>query len=479
MLKFTPYNFELVHRKGAHNKLPDALSRIHEGKHTDIEGTQTIPLLYPELLNQTVSSQSEELGPIASLQLQHQSTDEWYTKMLNMVKTHPNRFPNFTRQNDQLYIKFKNKPNTDHYWEYKFVVPESKRQDVMSENHDLPTAGHLGIKKTKTRIIQKYFWPKMARDIEAYVKKCIICRESKSSNRPHQGLMGKPKSASMPFQMLAIDLVGPLVMTTKQNTYIFVVCDWFTKFPFFFPLRSANATKIVQILENEIFMNFGVCEVIIMDNGKQFIANITKSLFKKYGIEKVWYNSVYHPQNNFVERTNKTLGNMLRCFSRENHRHWDVLLPQLALALRTAINEVTGYSPFFLTFARECPLSAADYELKPTEHSDGQAALDTHCEFLVQFREIFNTVSHRIRKSYDKNKSAYDQNRIEVSHNTGDIVYKRNFPQSDAGKRICAKLLPKFTRCVVAQKRSPLSYDLIDFKGKPLGNYHIKDILPA
>lgn len=212
-----------------------------------------------------------------------------------------------------------------------------------------------------------------------------------------------------------------------------------------------------------------------MDNGKQFTSKQLNDLAKKYGITKLWYNSFYHPQNNFTERTNRTIGNALRSYSRENQRYWDKYIPQITLALRTAVHDVTGYSPFFLNFARDCPLSATDYTLLQHE-PDVSVALSNRCAFLNEFAKIYNDVSSLIRKSYDKNKLLYDKNRIEQTFEVGDIVYRKNHPQSNASNFVSAKLFPKNTKCIIVNKRSNLSYDLVDTNGRPMGNYHVKDL---
>lgn len=335
----------------------------------------------------------------------------------------------------------------------------------------------MGVKKTIKRVLQKYYWPGLAKCVENYVKNCKICRESKFSNKPKQGMMGKPKKASKPFQILSVDLVGPLTRSTSQNSCILTVTDWFTKFPFIFPLRSGKASKIASILEENVFMTFGIPEIIIMDNGKQFLSKILRSVLKKYNITP-WFTSLYHPQANFTERTNQTLGNCLRAYARANQRHWDKKLSEITLALRTAVHSVTGYSPFFLVFNRECATSASDYQLfSDNNDNDSQVNLQRWVSSLENQNKIHKQVLNKIDQAYVRNKLRYDKDRRDVKFEIGDRVFKRNYPISDATKHISAKLLPRFTECIIVNKKSDLSYDLADINGKALGNYHIQDII--
>lgn len=55
-------------------------------------------------------------------------------------------------------------------------------------------------------------------------------------------------------------------------------------------------------------------------------------------------------------------------------------------------------------------------------------------------------------------------------------MYKRTYMLSDKDKYFCKKLAPKYLKCRVITKRSPLVYELEDMSGKNIGVWHIKDI---
>ena len=54
-------------------------------------------------------------------------------------------------------------------------MPEVIWIELISQHHDDPLAGHFGINKTRELIGQKYYWPRLQKDFEAYVKGCDIC----------------------------------------------------------------------------------------------------------------------------------------------------------------------------------------------------------------------------------------------------------------------------------------------------------------
>lgn len=314
-------------------------------------------------------------------------------------------------------------------------------------------------------------------DVDKYVNSGQICKESKTLTRAPYGLMGKYKNATKPWQFISLDLMGPFPRSTKGNRFLLVVCDWFTKYSCLFPLRDATAKKIVEIVENRIFLEYGVSEIIVADNGKVFTGNEWQNLIRKYNVNKMWYNTYYHPQNNFTERTNKVIGAALRSYVGDNHKKWDKNLPEIQVALRTAVNAVTGYTPFYLNYAREFPFSGEEHRLCSDPVPDANMdAIGKRSKFIDSFTAISTEVSRKMFEAYKMNKKYYDKGKIKISFNVGDTVYKRNYVKSSAIDDVSAKLCKKYIKCTITQKLSDLVYRLSDEDGKDLGKWHISQL---
>lgn len=463
--RLVPYTFDIVHRKGKSNLVPDALSRMFEAD--DKETTKCGALAFENIT-------TEEVSTLCTLDCAPVKSDSWYNQMLERCsnKTIDQVYP-FCVRNGHLYVTIGSYPGKTQCMTYRKVVPESCRHSVMCDGHTNPCAAHLGVKKTIARISERYYWPKMGRDIEKFVRNCLTCLTSKSRNRVScQGLMGKFKFANYPFQMISMDFVGPITRSTQQNTVILVITDWYTKFVTLVPLRDAKAKKVVDILENKIFLEYGVPEIVIMDNGKQFVSHQLMKLFETYQIRKVWYNSFYHPQNNFTERYNRTLGNCLRAYCQEDQRHWDANLAKIQLALRTAVHSVTGHSPFFLNFGRKYMAAGNEYqELR----DEVRVTTRQYAGYLDKFAQVASEVQDRMMKAHHKNKIQYDKGRVEVAFEEGDLVLRKNFGLSNASQHVSAKLLPKYVPMYILRKTSDTTYDLRDKEGNFAGNYHVQD----
>lgn len=122
--------------------------------------------------------------------------------------------------------------------------------------------------------MDRYYWPGLAQDVKNYIRTCDVCHMSKLTNHKPYGMFGKFREAYQPWQMISADIIGPLPRSKQGNTNLLVICDWFTEFPILIPLKKATAKNVVKNIESRAFHDYGIPEVVIMDNGRQFTKRI-------------------------------------------------------------------------------------------------------------------------------------------------------------------------------------------------------------
>ena len=88
------------------------------------------------------------------------------------------------------------------------VVPQRYRTSIMTKAHSIPLAGHMGVAKTKHRILEHYFWPKISRDVKRFVKQCVVCQMKGPKGNFTKAPIQKGVTATRPFQKIAIDIIG-------------------------------------------------------------------------------------------------------------------------------------------------------------------------------------------------------------------------------------------------------------------------------
>lgn len=399
----------------------------------------------------------------------------WYQGMINKVREYPDRYPDFTVSNELLY------KHVYHAHDYvsrqgkawKLCLPESKRLQVLQQNHDAPTAGHLGIAKTIARVASKYYWPGMQHDIKSYVRRCQSCQSHKVPQQQPAGKMGTTH-ASHPWEVVCIDIVGPITRSSQGNTVILVMQDKYTKWIEMKAMRTAKTETVIKILKESVLLRFGCPRVIISDNGSQFTSQAFGDCLREFGVEHQ-RTPPYSPQCNPVERANRVIKTMISQYVGTNQKTWDKFLPEFMFAFNTAVHESTKCTPALLNYGRELDQPKSLQRELDGNQLNVQVA---HEERLSRLNELKDLVRVNSAKAFTDQSKYYNQKRREWVPKIGDRVSKRERVLSSAQDNITAKLAPKYSGgYTIRSVISPAEYELIDDQGFGC-LVHIKDLKP-
>ena len=80
------------------------------------------------------------------------------------------------------------------------------------------------------------------------------------------------------------DIMGPLPPGKKQVKFLVVVIDYFTKWVKAEPLAVITEAKIQHFVWKNLVCRFGIPQVIISDNGRQFDSHKFRDFCKEMGI---------------------------------------------------------------------------------------------------------------------------------------------------------------------------------------------------
>ena len=81
-------------------------------------------------------------------------------------------------------------------------------------------------KKTYELLADHFYWPKMRRDVERLVQRCVTCHKAKSKLN-HHGLYTPLPIPKVPWEDISMDFVLALPRTKRGSDSIFVVVDRF------------------------------------------------------------------------------------------------------------------------------------------------------------------------------------------------------------------------------------------------------------
>ena len=125
---------------------------------------------------------------------------------------------------------------------HQIVVPTVLRAKLLSVAHDNTAAGHLGVTKTKDRLLRHFYWPIISKDVKEFCHSCDVYQcLGKGASSPPAPLHSLPL-VSEPFCQIAIDIVGPLpVCKDMGNRFILTVLDLCTHYAEAIPLKQHTA----------------------------------------------------------------------------------------------------------------------------------------------------------------------------------------------------------------------------------------------
>ena len=176
------------------------------------------------------------------------------------------------------------------------VVPRALRGEILRLNHDLPSAGHQGMDRTKHRIMYKYFWYGMSSEIKRFVSSCSVCNQCKKPSRKNRSPLILNQTGA-PMERVHIDFIGPLPRTERGNEHVLMVVDQFTKWVECFPLPSQSAEVTAGALVNDFFSRFGCPFEIFSDQGRNFESLLFAKLCEILRIHKT-RTTPYRPSGN-------------------------------------------------------------------------------------------------------------------------------------------------------------------------------------
>ena len=177
------------------------------------------------------------------------------------------------------------------------------------------------------------WWPRISYQIEDFVSRCnVCCREALTEREP---LCTSPL-LNHPWQKVAIDF-----FKLKGATYVFIV-DYYSRFPEVIYLKTTTSCIVINTLKS-VFARNGIPEVLVSDNGPQYISAEFAEFTPMYGFTHST-SSPHCPQSNgLAERTVRTVKKLLK----ESQDQSLALL-----AYRTTPLPWCGLSPAELFFGR-------------------------------------------------------------------------------------------------------------------------------
>ena len=198
-------------------------------------------------------------------------------------------------------------------------MPKAIWTKLISRHHNDLLAGHFGIKKTRELLVQKYFWPSLRHNIEAYIKGCDVCLALKAvRHKPYNNFQSLPVLTHQ-WKDLSIDIVTGLPISTnwKGDSYnsILVIVDRLIKMVYYKPVKiTIDAPGFTEVIIDIVVRHHSLLDSIMKDRGCLFTLKFWSSLCYFLGIKRR-LSIAFHPQTDSqIERQNSTIEAYLWAF---------------------------------------------------------------------------------------------------------------------------------------------------------------------
>ncbi|GKA08098.1 RNA-directed DNA polymerase, partial [Tanacetum coccineum] len=335
------FNFTIKHKSGKLNKGADALSR----RYSLLTSLQPKVLGFELLQNKYPSD--PDFGDI-------------YTSCQNHAKGEFHICNGFLFRTQQLCIP-----------------RHSIRLDIIHEAHEGGLAGHLGIDKTTHILRSHFFWPRMSRDVEHYIRRCLQCHKAKGQSSPHGLYLPLPVPVA-PWEDVSLDFITELPRTQRQKDSVMVVVDRFSKMAHFVACHTTyDAVQIANLYFKKIARLHGVPKTIVT-----------------------------------------------------NLKQWEDLLPRAEFAYNRAPSKTTGISPFMAVYG-ENPTTPLDLAALDTSTKFSKEASDVATD--IKAMETQNAADlKKILEVIEADKKEMTQKMQAMQEQIQELIISQNHREDSA-----------------------------------------------
>jgi len=301
----------------------------------------------------------------------------------------------------------------------QLVLPKQWRLGALKEAHDL--AGHQGRDSTFSRLLRRYYWPKMWEDCRTYVQSCDPCQRSKATSKSSRKPF-KQRQVSELFENMSMDLIEMSTPSQGYN-YILVCQDAFSSFVTLIPTKTKSAEEVAAALWERVICVFGPPHWITTDQGKEFRNQLVKRITDRLQIGQE-FTFAHHAQGNAKnESSHRRIMQTVRILAERDRTRWSETIPSIQLAVNTAPLGGQSISAYDIVFGQK-PRGLDNFPVtRPTTDHDWDALTQQTRDLRDELRAL------RENRTLEKRIEFETRRLMEPTFQIGDkvlVVYEKD-----------------------------------------------------
>ena len=137
---------------------------------------------------------------------------------------------------------------------YPIVLPHMLIGHILEMAHN--KLGHNGISRTYAMLKRLYHWKGMKASITKHIKNCDVCQNRNLQVVPYVKLHFD--TATFPIEFISMDLIGELYPPSRLgHKYALTVICMLTGYVFCIPLKTKQASEVLQAYIDNVYVKFG------------------------------------------------------------------------------------------------------------------------------------------------------------------------------------------------------------------------------
>jgi len=159
------------------------------------------------------------------------------------------------------------------------------RNIILKEAHRELYCAHPGVKKMYADMRNLFFWVGMKCDVVHFIAKCLEFQQVKFDHHHPAGLLQPHDVPMTKWEVISMDFVVGLLLTSHRHNAILVIVDKLTKSSHFILVRDTyDVTDVARMFVSEVIRFHGIPKKIISDRDSDLLLGFGQVCSQRWGL---------------------------------------------------------------------------------------------------------------------------------------------------------------------------------------------------